>query len=249
MLFWEDDLCERLAAGPRFVVRYDQRDTGRSATYPAGEPGYTGDDLVDDAVGVLDAVGVTRAHVVGISSGGGVAQLVALDHPDRVASLVLISTTAATAGAEQSLPGPSERLRAYFAHPPPRPDWSDRGAVVDYLVEDERVYAAPSRAFEDASRRALAGRVYDRALDIAASMTNHDVLAEGGRDRGRVDEIRMPTLVVHGTEDPLFPVEHGEALARAIPGARLLRVERMGHDLPREAWDVVVPEILRHTAP
>jgi pimeloyl-ACP methyl ester carboxylesterase len=245
MLHWEDEFCERLAAGARFVIRYDHRDTGRSVSYPRGAPGYTGDDLEADAAGVLDALGMTRAHVVGFSMGGALAQLLALDYADRVASLTLISTSP---GSGADLPGMAPELRARFANPPPEPDWDDRPAVIDYLVEEERVYAAPSRPFDDAQRRELAGRIVDRTTDIAASMKNHWLLDGGESWRGRLGEIRVPTLVLHGTDDPLFPIGHAVALASEIPGARLLRLERMGHELPREVWGVVVPEILRHTS-
>jgi pimeloyl-ACP methyl ester carboxylesterase len=244
MLSWEEEFCERLAAGRRFVIRYDRRDTGRSVTYEPGAPGYTGPDLVDDAVGILDALGVDRAHVVGISMGGGIAQFVALDHPDRVASLTVISTTAGP--GDPDLPSMSEKLSAHFASPPPEPDWSDRAAVIDYVVEDARPYASRSRAFDEAAWRELAGRDFDRSVNIASSMTNH-LLVEGGPShwRERLGEIRVPTLVVHGTEDPLFPYEHGVALANEIPGARLVPLERTGHELPRAVWDVVAPAILR----
>lgn len=245
MLHWEDEFCERVAIGSRFVIRYDHRDTGRSVTYPPGAPGYTGDDLTADAAGVLDALEVGPAHVVGFSAGGGIAQQLALDYADRLLSMTLISTSP---GTGDDLPGMSDRMRAHFAEPPPEPDWSDRDAVIQYLVEDERAYAAPSHPFEEAERRELAGRIFDRTLDVAASMQNHWALDGGESWRERLGEIRVPTLVLHGTEDPLFPIGHAEALAREIPGARLVRIERMGHELPREAWDVVVPEILRHTA-
>jgi pimeloyl-ACP methyl ester carboxylesterase len=246
MLHWEEEFCERLAAGSRFVIRYDHRDTGRSVAYPPGAPGYRGDDLDSDAAGLLDALSVSPAHVVGFSAGGGIAQVLALDYPDRVASLTLISTSPGT-GAD--LPGMSNELRAHFAHPPPEPDWSDRQAVVDYLVEDERVYAARSRPFEEAARRELAGRIFDRTTDMAASMKNHWLLVDGGEGwRERLGDIRVPTLILHGTEDPFFQIAHALALEREIPGARLVRVEGMGHELPRAAWDVLVPEILRHTA-
>lgn len=245
MLHWEDEFCERVAIGSRFVIRYDHRDTGRSVTYPPGAPGYTGDDLTADAAGVLDALEVGPAHVVGFSAGGGIAQQLALDYADRLLSMTLMSTSP---GTGDDLPGMSDRMRAHFAEPPPEPDWSDRDAVIQYLVEDERAYAAPSHPFEEAERRELAGRIFDRTLDVAASMQNHWALDGGESWRERLGEIRVPTLVLHGTEDPLFPIGHAEALAREIPGARLVRIERMGHELPREAWDVVVPEILRHTA-
>jgi pimeloyl-ACP methyl ester carboxylesterase len=247
MLHWEDEFCERLAEGSRFVIRYDHRDTGRSVTYPPGAPGYTGSDLDADAAGVLDALGVSPAHVVGFSAGGGIAQILALDYPDRLASLTLISTSPGSGG---DLPGMSAELIARFADPPPEPDWSDREAVIAYLVDEERAYAARSRPFEEAERRELAGRILDRTIDIAAAMKNHWVLPDDGEGwRERLGEIRVPTLLIHGTEDPFFQLGHALALEREIPGARLVRVERMGHELPRAAWEVVVPAILRHTAP
>src|ERR687892_2396780 len=124
MDWWEDELCERLAAGARYVIRYDLRDTGQSVTYEPGAPKYTGSDLVADVVGLLDALDVPRAHLVGISMGGAIAQEVALEHPQRVASLTLISTSPAVARAGRNLPPPSEKMRAVFEDPPPAPDWS-----------------------------------------------------------------------------------------------------------------------------
>ena len=245
MLAWEDDFCKLLAAGSRFVIRYDQRDTGRSITYEPGAPKYTGLDLVDDAVGILDALGVDRAHIVGISMGGGIAQFLALDHPDRVASLTLISTSGGP--GDPDLPGTSEELRSHFANPAPDPNWADRAAVIDYVVEDAQPYASKSRPFDEAAWRDLAGRDFDRSIDMASSLKNHG-LVEGGQSwRERLAEIRIPTLVLHGTEDPLFPHEHGVALANEIPGAQLLPLEETGHELPRAVWDVVVRAILSHT--
>ncbi len=244
MDWWENGLCERLAAGPRFVIRYDLRDTGGSVASAPGAPAYDGMDLVADAVGLLDALGVARAHVVGVSMGGGIAQHLALDHADRVASLTLIATSAGGPG----LPPPSDRLRARFDAPPPEPDWSDRDAVVAYLVDDAHAYAGTLPFDEDAAR-ALAARVVSRTVDIEASTKNH-LLLEGGEPLlPRLGEIRAPTLVLHGTDDPLFPPAHGQALAAAIPGARLVLLEGMGHEVPpRPLWDQVVGSVLDHTA-
>jgi pimeloyl-ACP methyl ester carboxylesterase len=243
MDWWEDEFCERLASGPRFVIRYDLRDTGQSVTYEPGEPKYGGADLVRDAVGVLDALGVRRAHVVGISMGGGIAQHLALDHADRVASLTLISTSP----GGPDLPPMSDDLKARFEEPP-QPDWSDRQAVVDYFVEDLRAFAG-TVSFDEETMLALAGRIFDRTVNIASTMTNHWMLEGGEPLRPRLGEISAPALVLHGTEDPLLPYGHGEALAAEIPGARLLPLEGVGHEMPpRPVWDQVVAAILEHTA-
>jgi pimeloyl-ACP methyl ester carboxylesterase len=245
MLAWEDEFCARLAAASRFVVRYDQRDTGRSVTYEPGEPRYSGADLVTDAAGVIEAVGADGAHVVGISAGGGIAQLLALDHPERVRSLTLISTSPASGS---DLPGMSEEMLAHFTNGPAPPDWSDRDAVIEYVVEDARAYASRSRPFDEAAWRELAGRDFDRSANIESSLTNH-ALAEGdGPWRGRLGEIRVPTLVIHGSEDPFFQIGHALALVREVPGAELVVLPRAGHELARADWDVVVPAIVHHTA-
>ena len=121
MIWWDEAFCEMLAAGGRFVIRYDQRDTGMSVTYPAGRPGYTGADLVADAVGLLDAYAIHDAHVVGVSAGGALAQVLAIDHPDRVRSLVLISTSPAVGDDRARLPGPSQELTRFWGTPAPDP--------------------------------------------------------------------------------------------------------------------------------
>jgi pimeloyl-ACP methyl ester carboxylesterase len=246
MLHWAEELCERLAAGSRFVIRYDHRDTGRSITYPPGAPEYTGRDLVEDAIGVLDAFGVAAAHVVGISMGGGIGQALAIHHPDRVASLTLVSTSPVGAGADDAdLPPMSEEDAARFAAVSD-PDWSDRAAVIDYLVAQERLCTSKSRPVPEALIRDLAARTFDRAASIA-SINNHFVADSGDNtSREQLAEIVAPTLIVHGTEDPLFP-GHGAALADDIPGARLLTLEQTGHELPPAVWDTVVPAILKHT--
>jgi pimeloyl-ACP methyl ester carboxylesterase len=247
MDWWEDEFCERLAAGSRFVIRYDHRDTGRSISYDPGAPLYTLRDLVADAVGLLDTFGPASAHLVGMSMGGAIAQLVALDHPGRVASLTLISTSPAGPGPDDpDLPAMSEETLAQFAVGDP--DWSDRAAVIDYTVQLARVSAGRSRPFDEAAFRDLAGRVFDRTVNIASSMTNHNAMEGGDRWRERLGELSAPTLVVHGTEDPVLPYGHALALAEEIPGAQLLALERTGHELPRAVWDVLVPAILEHTS-
>ncbi|HKE13300.1 MAG TPA: alpha/beta hydrolase [Kofleriaceae bacterium] len=252
MDYWEDDFCRLLAEGARFVLRYDLRDTGQSVTYEAGAPPYTGGDLVADVVGLLDAFGLARASIVGVSMGGAMAQVVAIEHPARVAALVLMSTSSGPGGAgsdSPDLPPVSAKLQAHFAREVAEPDWSRRDAVIDHLVAEERAYAGSLPRDEDA-RRALAGRVFDRTIDMASSAKNHALLRGDGEPlRPRLGLIRAPTLVLHGTEDPLFPYAHGVALAAEIPGAELVPLAGVGHEYPpRAVWRIVVPAIVRHTA-
>jgi pimeloyl-ACP methyl ester carboxylesterase len=242
MDWWQDDFCARLAAGPRHVIRYDHRDTGQSISYPPGEPGYTGDDLVADAAALLGVLGVGRAHVVGQSMGGALAQVLALDHPGCVASLTLVATS--PAGPEPDLPpmaGEAQAALAAIAEP----DWSDRAAVIEYLTEQWRAVASRSRPFDAEGTRALSARVVDRTTNMESSAKNAYAAEGSDRWRDRLGGLDVPTLVVHGTEDPVFPLGHGQALAREIPGAELLTLEGGGHELARRDWDVVVPAILR----
>jgi pimeloyl-ACP methyl ester carboxylesterase len=243
MLWWEEGFCRMLAAGGRFVIRYDPRDTGRSVTCEPGHPAYTAADLVADAAGVLDAYGLDAAHLVGVSAGGASAQLVALDFPGRVLSLVLISTSRAVSGGGD-LPPPSADFTRFMSTA--TVDYSDPGSVTEYLVEYSRVLVG-RRRFDEAAVRELVRRDVERARNFA-SARNHELLRDGERPRKALSSIRVPTLVIHGTADPMFPVEHGEALAAEIPGGRLLAVEGAGHGVHRDDWETITRAILDHTA-
>jgi pimeloyl-ACP methyl ester carboxylesterase len=244
MLWWEEGFCRMLAGHGRFVIRYDHRDTGRSVAYPPGRPGYTGNDLVADAAGVLEGYGVAAAHVVGVSAGGAFAQLLALDSPDRVRSLVLISTSPATAG-DRTLPPPAPAFGQFVASA--RVDWSHADSVVEYLVGYSRMLAGDRRPFDEPACRELVRRDVDRARDVA-SLQNHDVLGGDERTRPPLSSIAVPTLVIHGTADPMFPPAHGEALAEEIPGGRLLLLRGAGHGVGRADWETVSDAIAEHTA-
>ncbi len=244
MLWWEERFCRILAGGGRFVIRYDHRDTGRSVTYEPGCPGYTGADLVGDAAGVLDAHGVPAAHVVGVSAGGAFAQLLALEFAERVLSLVLISTSPATAG-DRDLPPPSDEFGQFVSTA--EVDWSERESVIEYLVAYSRLLAGRRRPFDEAAMRELVRRDVERARDFGAAQ-NHDVLAEGESSTKPLSSITVPTLVIHGTADPMFPLEHGETLAEEIPGAKLLALEDAGHGVDRADWAATSRAILEHSA-
>jgi pimeloyl-ACP methyl ester carboxylesterase len=243
MLWWEEGFCRLLARGGRFVIRYDHRDTGRSITYEPGRPAYTGADLVADAAGVLAAYGIPAAHVVGVSAGGALAQLLALGFPARVLSLVLISTSPATPG-ERQLPPATERYQRFVATA--EVNWSDERSVIEYFVGYAGMLAGGERPFDEAGARELVRRDVERAHNIAAS-DNHGSIPEGDVSRAPLSSITVPTLVIHGTADPMFPLEHGQALAEEIRGATLLPLERAGHGVERADWEAIVRAILAHT--
>jgi pimeloyl-ACP methyl ester carboxylesterase len=243
MLWWDEGFCATLAAAGRFVLRYDHRDTGRSVSYEPGRPGYTGADLVADAVGVLDAYGIPAAHVVGVSAGGAFAQLLALDVPERVLSLVLISTSPAVPG-DRDLPPPADEFGRFVATA--EVDRSDRESVVEYLVAYSRVLAGETRRFDAPAMRDLVRRDVERARDFTAAQ-NHDVLPEGESSSQPLSSITAATLVIHGTADPMFPVEHGEALAAEIPDARLHRRDGAGHGLDPADNETIAALISEHT--
>ena len=290
MDWWEDEFCRRLAAGGRYVIRYDHRDTGRSTSYPAGHPPYTHVDLADDAVALLDALDRPQAHIVGISMGGGTAQQIAVYHPDRMLSLTLMSTTPGSpypedesAAAHEGTEGPSnardgtapaadgvadepaqaddndradssdvddgtaDTAAADDPTGAPEIDWSDRTAVVERLVGEVLSLGGPFTADEPHVRR-IAERIFDRTTDMAASQVNHYAAAEGPSIRDRLGTIKVPTLVIHGTVDPMLSLDHAEAFIREIPGAQLLTLEGVGHEHPPAAyWPQVISALLEHT--
>ncbi|MFF3228583.1 alpha/beta fold hydrolase [Nocardia suismassiliense] len=236
MLWWETELCEQISRGDRFVIRYDNRDTGRSTSYPKGQPGYAYTDLAADALGLLDALHIERAHIVCRSMSGGIGLILGVDHPDRVESLTFISTST---GAE-GLP-PSEELST-----PAEPDPADSRAVVDYVVASVKSYSGGSPYFDETATRALVERDVARTRNIGSTLVNHYAMSFDGASRDFA-AIKAPTLVVHGDRDPAFPLPHGYSLRDTIPGATLLILEGAGHDLPKPLWDVFVPALLQHT--
>jgi pimeloyl-ACP methyl ester carboxylesterase len=232
MMAWDAELCERLAAQGRRVIRLDSREAGRSARAEA--PGaYSLHDLAADVIACLDALGLPAATLAGVSQGGMTAQIAAVEYPERVDGLVLISTTIL---GDETLPGPDAAL---FSGEPEPPDWDDRAAVVRHLVELERPYGGET--FDEELMTRIAERTADHAGDLATQLSHPFQAETGPLVKDRLGEIRAPTLVVHGTADPMFPLAHGRALAAAIPGARLLALEGFGHAaLPRRFW----PELL-----
>jgi pimeloyl-ACP methyl ester carboxylesterase len=251
MLSWPDELCAAFAG--RYVVRYDLRDTGRSTFVDPDAPAYDLRDLVTDASELLVTLNLGRTHVVGMGVGGFIAQLLALDHPDQVASLTLVSTRPVAPGpVDPDLPDHApELMEQLFGRP--RPDWTDRDSVVDYMTGSARLMSG-TRGFDEQDVRAAVGSVFDRSDRTAkAQRASHLATMFAAVDctprwRERLGQIAAPTLVVHGDEDPFFPHGNGVALASSIPGATLLTLPGVGQGVPRVTWPAVVETLLRHTS-
>jgi pimeloyl-ACP methyl ester carboxylesterase len=246
MLSWPDALCERLAAAGRRVVRYDLRDSGASTTADPDDPRYSLRDLAADAAALVDALGGGPAHLAGIGVGGMVAQVAALDHPRAFSALTLVGTRPVAPGRpDPDLPDHDDAtMRRLFALP--LPDWADRGAVADFAAA-----RADIRGDDPAAARAIAARIWDRTPAAAAAvhMANQLGMVFAKLDceprwRERLSEIDLPTLVVHGRRDPFFPVGNGEAIARAIPGARLLVLEEAATAIPAASAGAIAEAML-----
>lgn len=175
-----------------------------------------------------------------------VGQYAALTYPSRVLTLTAISSS--PVGADKShLPPISEAFAAHM-DAGEDVDWSDRTQVIDYMVVDARVLAGTARPFDEAQVRAFVARDYDRAGGYLNAATNHATLTGGAGWRGRLHEVTAPLLVIHGTADPIYPVEHGVALSEAVAGAKLVRIEGGGHELHRDDWDTTIGAIVAHTS-
>lgn len=240
MIWWEDELCERLSRAGRFVIRYDQRDTGRSTNYPAGQPAYDMNDLAHDALGILDALGLERAHVLGRSMSGGTALVLAVDHPERVATVTFMATTT----GDPDLPPPTPEFMAAFEEEAPDP--SAREAWVDHTVRAIRTFWGASPFFDEGQVRALATLDAIRTRDLA-STNNHFAIETPGPTRGGFGDVTVPALVIHGDIDPVFPLPHALALRDALPSAELLVLAQTGHELPVERWGEFVDALVSHT--
>ena len=257
LIGWDDDFCSQLADRGFHVIRFDNRDCGLSTWMeeagPAdiaaafsgnAKPAYQLDDLADDAVGLLDALGIGAAHVVGASMGGFIAQLVALNHPDRVLSLTSIMS--GPGGHDEVAPKP-EGAAVLMARPP-----ATREARIEQAMSLHHALLGSRDPFDEAFERARATRAVDRAY-YPAGIGRQLVAILAAKSRlERLKALRVPTLVIHGIDDVLVPIENGRLVAAAVPGARLVEFEGMGHDLPRRVWPQgldAIEEIARQATP
>lgn len=253
MLLWDDQFCEQLAGRGFRVIRFDNRDVGRSsilsdAQVPArwqlalrhsGGAAYGLDAMADDAAGLLDHLQIDAAHVVGVSMGGMIAQLIAIRHPERVLSLVSIMST--TGHRRVGRPDPRVALRML------RPAARTREAYIDDHLQTYRLIGSRAFDFEEDHKRERAGRLFDRGIHPAGSARQMAAVVTAEDRTDALRQIRVPTAVVHGDQDPLVNVSGGRATAHAVPDAELVILQGMGHDLPRALWPQIIDAITRTT--
>ncbi|MBB4635701.1 alpha/beta fold hydrolase [Longimicrobium terrae] len=237
MEWWPPRFVDALVAAGCRVIRYDLRDTGGSTTNPPGASGYSVADLCDDLIAVLDAYGLNSAHLAGMSLGGLISQMAAVRHPERVRSLTLIASEPLNGGEEDGA-GIDPRFMEHFGTMG-SVDWTDRDAVTAFMLTTARLSAGSAHPFDEDRERERIGRELDRTSSIKSAF-NHALIAGELDARWDVRNIGAPTLVIHGSEDPILPLASGQGIARQIPGAELLVLEGTGHelhdaDLPRIA--------------
>ncbi len=257
MIGWDEKICNAWAGKGLYVIRFDNRDVGLSSKMEAaGVPDltavmaslmkgekidapYTLDDMADDAAGLLGALGIDKAHICGISMGGAIAQTVAYRHPSRVRSLTQVY---ATTGNPQ-LPKPKPEIMSLLLTPAP----TEREAYIDYMLTLYRTIAGPGFPFDAPWHKHLAERSYDRAFYGPGKTRQFAAILAHGNRKPRLASITAPALVIHGTDDPLVLVSGGRDSAEAIPGAELMLIEGMGHDMPHGgAWPRIVEAVAAH---
>jgi pimeloyl-ACP methyl ester carboxylesterase len=259
LIHWDEGFCRQLADKGHFIIRFDNRDVGLSTKFDeAGLPdmaklfesigqgktletSYRLEDMADDAAGLLDALDIQKAHICGSSMGGMIAQTLAIRHPERLLSLISIYSTT----GNPDLPPPQPEGMAALMTPPP----AERQAFIEYNIKTMQAIAGSGFPFDEQFIRNISAQAYDRAFyppGVGRQMMA--VIAQENR-RPALAAVAVPTLVIHGTADPLVPAAHGKDTADAISGAQLLLIEGMGHDLPHTngPWPQVIDAIAAHT--
>jgi pimeloyl-ACP methyl ester carboxylesterase len=256
MILWDDDFCRQLAARGFRVIRFDNRDIGQSSKMSGGKrlsalellklrflkipvsAPYKLGDMAQDVVGLMDALGNRSAHLVGASMGGMIAQEIAIVFPERVRSLTSIMSTT----GNPKLPAPTREATAVLMAPPP----ATRDEYIARFAQTWKILRAGSFPQDEALDRSRAERTYARGLNPAGVARQLRAIFASGSRKARLASVKAPTLVIHGTVDPLVRPEGGKDTADSIPGARLLMVEGMGHALPLPMWPQIIDAIDKH---
>jgi pimeloyl-ACP methyl ester carboxylesterase len=248
LIHWDRELCERIAGRGFWVIRFDNRDAGLSTQIGAPVPNvaramaglridapYLLDDMADDAFGLLDHLGIEAAHVAGASMGGMIAQTMAIRRPERVLSLTSIMSTT----GERRVGRPKLRVWSVLTRRAPR----GKESYVEYFVRIFKLIGSKGFPVDEERLRELAAATHERGHHPAGTGRQLAAIMASGDRTERLRQLRMPVTVFHGRSDPLVPFRGGRATAEAVPGARLVAIPGMGHDLPREVWPQLVDAV------
>ncbi len=252
LIHWDLNLCEELAGRGYHVIRFDNRDAGLTTKIDAPVPPimramagfhidtpYLLSDMAADSFGLLDELGIESAHVVGVSLGGMIGQTMAIAHPERVLSLTSIMSTT----GDRRVGMPKLRAWSVLMRRAPR----RREQSIEYFVRLFRMIGSPGFPQDEAQVRELAGAAFDRCHCPAGTARQLAAIIASGNRTSALRELRVPTTVIHGTDDPLIPFRGGVATARAVPGAEFVAVPGMGHHLPREVWPKLHDALARNS--
>jgi pimeloyl-ACP methyl ester carboxylesterase len=258
MIVWDEAFCTLLAQRGRYVIRFDNRDVGKSTRFESFVPPAMGDifmatvtgkalptaytlvDMVRDAAGLLDALGIERADVVGASMGGAIVQEFAINLPERLRSVTSIMSSTGAPG----LPPPTPQALGVLT----RQTSLEREPFVESYIEAWHILACDHFPFDRARMQRQAETTYERGINPAGTARQMLAIVASGNRKPALGAVRVPTLVIHGSLDPLIPLAHGRDVAASIPGATLEIVEGMGHTLPRDAWPQIVDAIDAHAS-
>jgi pimeloyl-ACP methyl ester carboxylesterase len=250
-IYWRDDFVNQLNDSGCFVVRYDNRDVGRSSTFDFMENPYTLDDMAKDAVGVMDHFGFESAHVIGASMGGMIVQTLLMNHAGRVKSATILMSSPISGGGDEldfsagDLPGPDETWMTNFLEVIMQPV-EGRDENIEKKINQYKMLVGSIEPFDADEFRPIAAKEVDQARDLDAS-TNHTFaigMSSPADRRPFLMDVSVPTLVIHGTEDPILPYAHGVAIAEVIPGAELMALDRAGHEIPQCYLESVIGRIV-----
>ena len=258
LVYWDDAFCSQLAEAGLHVIRFDNRDAGLSTKFDAAgvpdimgmvgklmrgqkvTPPYTIEDMAADAVGLLDALNIQKAHICGMSMGGMIAQSLAIHYPQRLLSLTSIYSTT----GNPHLPQPKPEIMRLLLTPPPQ----ERELFIRFHLDLFRALTGPRFGFDEKWVRDTMAKAYDRAYYPQGTGRQLAAIMTQSNRKGALHGVKVPTLVIHGDADPLVSVEAGKDIAHTVPGAELIILEGMGHDLPHgEGWAQIAEHIIAHT--
>jgi len=242
MLYWDKDFCQKLADNGFFVIRYDNRDVGKSTFYEVGTTPYDIVDLTDDAISILDNYRIDKAHLVGMSLGGLISQIASIKYTDRIKSLTLLST-GPWGDSDPTIPEMDTRILEHHGNAE-SVDWTNEDDVANYMVKGFALMSG-KKTFEKERTEKYVREEFNRAGNYI-SMFNHATLQGGEEFLNRLNEIKQPTLIIHGTDDKIWHFKNVNVLLDNIKGSKLITLEGTGHELHYEDWNTIIDGISKH---